>query len=145
MAVKKTVTNNKTSLKKKVSTKKKVVAKKKSFNSNDLLDKAIKSYKSDNIDWKNKTRDEMYEIESYIDALLYEKRFKHIVPGYGNHSSWDCEIALENLTFQAIKRMSGRRHSCDQYYDDAFDGYDCMSEIVEHSGKEHKRSKNKNR
>ena len=35
------------------------------------------------------------------------------------------EIALERMVFAAVKiAMKGRRHSCDPYYDDAFDGYD---------------------
>ena len=35
------------------------------------------------------------------------------------------EIALERMVFAAVKMaMKGRRHSCDPYYDDAFDGYD---------------------
>lgn len=112
----------------------------------DLLAEAIKSYKKEYSDWKSQTRDEMYGIESDIDALLYEKKFKHLAPNYGsriNFDNVDDEVLLERLTFKAIQEMSGRRHRCDPYYDDTFNGYDCMSEVVEYSGKEHKHSKKK--
>lgn len=118
---------------------------KKSLTRADLIDEAIRDYKKDNPEWKTETREQMYCIESYIDALLYEKKFQHIAPGYGSNyfSSSNDEVILERLTFEAIKKMSGRRHQADPEYDDAFNGYDCMSEVIEHSGKDHKQSKKK--
>lgn len=115
----------------------------KSLSRVDLIKQAIRSYKLDHPDWKDQTRDDMYGIESYIDGLLYEKKFRHLAPDYGALISSRDEIVLERLTFDAIKVMSGRRSQSDTYYDDAFDGYDCMTEVVEHKGKEHKRSKKK--
>ncbi len=55
---------------------------KKALTTLDLINEAIKDYKNDNPDWKKDTREEMYCIESYIDSLLYKKKFKHISPGY---------------------------------------------------------------
>lgn len=121
-------------------TKKKVIKKAatKKLTSQDLLNEAIKDYKAGNSDWKKETREEMYGIESNIDALLYEKKYQHISPGYGDYDRedrGDDELILERLTFAAIKKMTGRRHSCDTYYDDAFEGYDCMSEVHKASSK----------
>ena len=134
---------------KKVKTTKKKVSttQKKSLTRADLISKAIKDYKMENPDWKKHTRDDMYAIESNIDALLYENKFQHIAPGYGKikSSNLEDEMKLESLTFQAIRAMSGRRHSCDPYYDDAFEGYDCTSEVIEHSSKEHKHSNKKSK
>lgn len=119
------------------------MADKKASTREDLINQAIKDYKADNPDWRKDTREQMYSIESYIDALLYEKKFSHIAPGYGSSYFSDStdEVILERLTFEAIKKMSGRRHHADPSYDEAFNGYDCMSEVIEHAGKDHKQSK----
>lgn len=105
----------------------------KKLTTQDLIAEAIKDYKKDNSDWKSQTRDDMYGIESNIDALLYEDKYKHIDPTYGKDGT--NELLLERLTFAAIKQITGRRHSCDTYYDDAFEGYDCMSEVSKASTK----------
>jgi hypothetical protein len=112
-------------IKSKKKTTKKVVAKKPT--KVDVVADAIKQYKKDNPDWKKQSQDDLYAIESYIDGLLYEKKYNSY--GYVSARSTkvhiDAEVILERLTFEAIKKMQkGKRHTCDQYYDDAFDGYD---------------------
>ena len=92
-----------------------------------LLEQSIKNFKKDNSDWKNLDSNDLYGVESYIDGLLYEKKYKHLAPGYGD--SRTDEVVLERLTFDAIHMMTGRRNSCDIYYDDAFQGYDDIGEM----------------
>jgi hypothetical protein len=89
----------------------------------DLIKHSIKDFKKDNEEWKSLDSDDLYGIESYIDGLLYEKKYAHLAPGYGSGNGKD-ELILERLTFSAIKQMKGKRHGCDPYYDDAFGGRD---------------------
>ena len=91
-----------------------------------LLKEAIKELKSD-LEWKSFDQNDLYgEYESIIDSLLYEDRYAH----FGYEESQDCAL-LERLIFTAIKKTQpkGKRHTCDPYYDDAFDGYDCASKM----------------
>lgn len=101
----------------------------------DLIAEAIKDFKQDNSDWKKMDQHDLYAIESYIDGLLGIPRTAHISPFYGKEKPEDDfdltdeqqsdELLLERLTFSAIKILQkGKRHTCDQYYDDAFGGYD---------------------
>lgn len=88
-----------------------------------LLSAALASFKSANTDWKSMDEGDLYGVESDIDALLHEPKYAHIVPGYGANRT--NELALERLTFDAIKLMQrGKRHRCDPYYDEAFGGRD---------------------
>lgn len=48
------------------------MADKKASTREDLINQAIKDYKADNPDWRKDTREQMYSIESYIDALPEE-------------------------------------------------------------------------
>lgn len=101
--------------------KKKKVLKKKRVVKVDVITDAIKQYKKDNSDWKTQDQHDLYAIESYIDGLLYEKKYAQY--NYVNNN--DNELILERLTFAAIKKLQGgKRHTCDPYYDDAFRGYD---------------------
>lgn len=95
----------------------------------DVVVDAIKQFKKDEPDWKTMDQHELYGIESYIDALLYEKEYSHYnyidASKPGQTLSKDSELILERLVFSAIKSMQGgKRHACDLYYDDAFGGYD---------------------
>ena|ERR1019366_7799655 len=87
----------------------------------DIVAEAITAYKKDNSDWKEQDQHELYAIESHIDGLLYEERYAK----YEYVGSEEAELILEGLVFEAIKKLQGgRRHTCDMYYDDAFNGYD---------------------
>ena len=92
----------------------------------DVVADAVRRYKKDESDWKTQDQSELYGIESYIDAFLYEKKYAKY--GYVDENGQpveDSELILERLTFQAIQKLQGgRRHTCDMYYDDAFNGYD---------------------
>ena len=91
---------------------------------------AVKEFKADNSDWKGMDQDDLYgELESYIDALLYEPEYSHY--GYNEGESEDAELIIEKLVFKAVSKCQsgGRKHSCDPYYDDAFAGFDCMSKL----------------
>lgn len=91
----------------------------------DLIEKSIEDFKTDNADWKSLSSEDLYGLESYIDGNLYDKKYKHLAPKYGDGGN--DEVILERLTFDAIKMIKGRRHQCDVYYDDAFGGYDDAS------------------
>ena len=91
---------------------------------NKLINEAIKRIKIDcKNEWKEFDHDDWYgHLESEIDGIGDD---------YGlDDMSDDYELVLERLVFDGIKKaMKGQRHKCDMYYDDAFQGYDCMSEI----------------
>lgn len=92
--------------------------------SSKLINEAIKIIKSECKDWKSFTHDDWYgELESTIDGIGED---------YGlDMDDSDYELQLETLVFSGIKKaMKGQRHKCDPYYDDAFQGYDCMSELM---------------
>ena len=107
--------------KKKISKSKKIIKKK--TVKVDVIADAIKLYKKDNSDWAEQDQSDLYGIESYIDGLLYEKKYAKY--GYSKKYCQENELILERLTFKAIKKMQGgKRHTCDIYYDDAFNGHD---------------------
>ena len=102
----------------------------------DAVADAIKQLRDDysDEDWSSLDQDDLYgEYESIIDALLYEPEYAHY--GYleenGHDTCDDAELILERLVFDAISKTQrkGKRHTCDPYYDDAFQGYDCMSKV----------------
>ena len=110
-----------------------------------ILRDAIESVRSE-VENPNDQGDWYGELESEIDAMICEPEWEHARKKYnlvpknaslreqiaGQYAfEWDedegenYEIALERMVFAAVKMaMKGRRHSCDPYYDDAFDGYD---------------------
>jgi hypothetical protein len=92
---------------------------------------AVAQFKKDVSDWKTLDQDELYgELESIIDGLLYEPEYAHY--GYLSDDGFSGdEVILERLIFDAIKKCQrrGKRHTCDPYYDDAFEGHDCMSDV----------------
>lgn len=93
-------------------------------NTTKLINEAIKIIKKDNPkEYKKFNHDDWYgELESTIDGIGDE---------YGlDDEADDYELVLERLVFAGIKKaMKGQRHQCDPYYDDEFQGYDCMSEL----------------
>ena len=91
--------------------------------SSKLIDEAIKIIKAEEKEWKSFDHDDWYgQLESTIDGIGED---------YGlDYECNDYELKLERLVFAGIKKaMKGQRHKCDPYYDDAFQGYDCMSEL----------------
>ena len=92
-----------------------------------IVAEAVKDFKKQSPEWKTFDQDELYgELESIIDGLLFEDRYA----SYGYEDSQDC-VLLEQMIFAAVKKCQtrGKRHTCDPYYDDAFDGYDCSSKM----------------
>jgi len=95
----------------------------------DVVKDAVAIFKKEVSDWKELDQNDLYgELESYIDGLLYEPEYAHYGYDQGNG---DDGIILERLVFDAVRKCQrkGKRHTCDPYYDDAFDGYDCMSDV----------------
>jgi len=92
-----------------------------------IIIEAVKDFKKQSPEWKTFDQDELYgEFESIIDGLLFEDRYASY-----NYEETQDEVLLERLVFDAIKKCQkrGKRHTCDPYYDDAFDGYDCVSKM----------------
>ena len=94
---------------------------------------AVKQFKTDNSNWRQMDQDDLYgEFESIIDALLYEDKYAHYdYLDEDEMESEDCELILERLVFKAVSKCQskGKKHTCDPLYDEAFQGYDCMSKV----------------
>ena len=92
-----------------------------------IVTEAVKEFKEQSPEWKTFDESELYgELESIIDGLLFEDRYASY-----NYEETQDGVLLERFIFDAVKKCQkrGKRHSCDPYYDDAFDGYDCASKM----------------
>ena len=119
---------------------KKSTTKKKTTKKLNIITEAIKLVDGEVEDIED--QDDWYGVlESQLDAMISEPEWEHTRDKYNLVMKDECgfewdeeegenyEVALEQMVFEGVKKAMGRRHTCDPYYDDAFQGYDCMSKI----------------